>query len=336
MKKEKQEVEEKELIEEAQLIEESGKFTVRQKCLACLLVGMIIGALAMMLCWPKRVAKLKNGEETVATVGSYTVSADQIYNSLKNDSALMRVLDLIDYQILVDMYGEIDEANTYAKEQAEIIYNNYEEYYGYSKEEYLGENGFKDEDEFLKYLNHDYYYNKYYKEYLLKKIDDKEIQTYYNSSVSGKKKVHLYSKYDDSVDLNDIKKELDKGKSIEKINKKYEGAVYNDLGEISFKDYVSYSDTFINNLYPLKKGETSEVFKDGETGESLIYVESVEEKANLEDIKEELKEMLAEKKGEDDQTLYYKAFIELREDKGLKFNDTEYQDMYNKFIKNFK
>lgn len=327
---------EKDLVSKTKIVEKDGEITVKQKCIACLLVGMIIGAVAMSLCWPKRVAKLKNGEEVVASVGDYNVSADEVYNMIKNENAMMRVLDLIDYAILIDKYGETDEASNYAKEQAEMIYTNFQEYYGYTKEDFLSENGYKDEEEFLQYLNHDYYYNKYYNEYLISKIDDKEVNTYYNSSVSGKKKVHLYTKYDDSVDLNAIKKELDKGKSIEKVNEKYKGAIYTELGDISFSDYADYSDTFIAQLYSLKKGETSAVFQDGDTGESLIYVESAEDKPALDDIKDDLKEMLAKKKGNEDQTLYYKAFIELREESGLKFNDTEYQDLYDNFKKSFE
>ena len=170
----------------------------------------------------------------------------------------------------------------------------------------------------------------------MKLITDEELEKYYDESVSGKKIVHLYTKYDDSVDLNDIKKELDSGKSIAKVNEKYKGAMYNELGEITYADYAEYSDEFIKNLYSLKKGETSKVFEDGNAGESLIYVESVEEKPKFEDIKEDLKNVLAKKKDSEDDSIYYKAFIELREEKGLKFNDTEYKTMYEEFIKNYK
>ena len=112
------------------------EISVKNKCLACLLIGMIIGALAMSFCWPKRIAKLKNGEEVVATVGNYTITADEIYSAIKNETALMNVLDSVDYAILIEMYGKTDEATTYAKEQSESIYKNYEEFYGYSKEEF--------------------------------------------------------------------------------------------------------------------------------------------------------------------------------------------------------
>ncbi|MDE5630973.1 MAG: hypothetical protein K2I70_05170, partial [Bacilli bacterium] len=126
--------------------------SVKQKYLACLLVGMIIGALAMTFCWPKRIAKLKNGEEVVATVGNYTVSADEVYSAIKNETAMMHILDMVDYSILVDMYGESSEADTYAKEQSELIYKNYEEFYGYTKDEFLAANGYKNEDVFIGYL----------------------------------------------------------------------------------------------------------------------------------------------------------------------------------------
>ncbi|MCX4364471.1 MAG: hypothetical protein OSJ70_01670 [Bacilli bacterium] len=336
MKKVEDELINEELAKE--IIDDNKGFnmSVKQKCLVCLLIGMIIGALAMTFCWPKRVAKLKNGEEVVATIGNYTVSADEVYSAVKNETAMMHILDLVDYSILIDMYGKTDEADTYAKEQSELIYKNYEEYYGYTKDEFLDANGYKDENAFMEYLTHDYYYSKYYDEYMLKLITDEEVEKFYNDSVSGKKKVHLYTKLDENVDLNDIKKELDKGTSIEKVNKKYSGAMYNDLGEISFADYADYSDEFLKNLYSLKKGETSKVFADGNSGEALIYVESAEEKPKLEDIKDELKETLAKKKDNEDEKIYYKAFIELREEKGLKFNDTEYKDMYDKYIKNYK
>lgn len=333
MKKEKvkmnKEVENKNIVDGMEM-------TIKQKCLACLLVGMIIGALAMSLCWPKRIAKLKNGEEVVASLGDYTVTANEVYNTVKNKKSMEYVLDLIDYAILVDMYGKIDEADTYAKEQTEQVYQNYEEFYGYTKEEFLSINGYKNEDEFLTYMNHYYYFLKYYNEYMKEKITDEDVEKYYNSYVGGKKKVHLYTKYDDEVDLNDIKKELDKGKSIAKVNEKYKGAIYNELGEITYADYVDYSDEFLANLYPLKKGETSKVFQDGNIGESLIYVESAEEKLELKDIKDELKEVLATKMGNEDENLYYKAFIELREEKGLKFNDTEFKAMYDEYVKSYK
>ena len=338
-KKERQEKEvfnDEEVLNEILENNEGLGMTVKQKCLACLLIGMIVGALAMSLCWPKRIAKLKNGEEVVATVGDYTVSADEIYDAIKNQTAMMHVLDLVDYSILIDMYGKSDEAEVYAKEQSELIYQQYEQFYGSTKEEFLTSNGYKNEEAFMEYLNHDYYYNKYYEEYMLKQITDEEVEKYYNEKVSGKKKVHLYTKYDDTVDLSDIKKALDKGTSIAKVNEKFSGAMYNELGEISYLDYADYSDEFISNLYSLKKGETSKVFQDGAYGDSLIYVESVDEKPELKDIKDELKSMLATKKGNEDDSLYYKAFIELREEKGLKFNDTEYKDLYDNYLKSFK
>lgn len=312
------------------------EMTVKQKCLACLLVGMIIGALAMSLCWPKRIAKLKNGEEVVASLGDYTVTADEVYNSVKNESAMYNVLDLIDYAILLDIYGDTGEADTYALEQAEQVYQSYEDYYGYSKEDFLSLNGYKNEKEFLTYMRHYYYYSKYYEDYLKEQISDEEVEEYYNSYVGGTKKVHLYTVYDDSVDLNDIKKELDKGKSISKVNAKYSGATYSELGEISYTDYADYSDEFITQLYSLKAGQTSSVFQDGSTGKSLIYVESAEDTPELSDIKDELKQILGSKLDSEDSTLYYKAFIELREEKGLKFSDTEFKEMYDNFVKNYQ
>lgn len=332
----KEEVKEEELVKEAEEIIESNELTIKQKCIACLLVGMIIGALAMMLCWPKRIAKLSNGEEIVVSIGEINFTANDVYDSVKGESALISLLDMIDYAILLEQYGEIEEADEYAKEQAEYIYESYELYYGYSKEDYLIQSGYKDEDEFLTLLNHDYYYNLYFEDYLLDLVDDKELQTYYNSKVSGAKVVHVFTKYDDSVDLKDIKKALDKGKSLDYVNSKYSGAVYTELGELTFADYASYSDTFIDYLYPLKAGKTSDVFEDEDGGEVLIYVESVEDKLPLDEIKDELKSMLADKKGNEDTTLYYKAFIELREENGMRFSDTEFEELYNSYVKNFE
>ena len=48
-----------------------------------------------------------------------------------------------------------------------------------------------------------------------------------------------------------------------------------------------------------------------------------------------MKKSMAESKINEDQTLYYKAMIELRKEYGLKFNDAKYEEYYKNFNKQY-
>ena len=52
-------------------------------------------------------------------------------------------------------------------------------------------------------------------------------------------------------------------------------------------------------------------------------------------MKDDVKEVLANKKKEADTNLYYKALIKMREDAGLEFSDTKLADEYKKYMNQY-
>lgn len=306
------------------------------KELISLVIGLGIGIVIMLIIWPDRIAKLKDGSEVIVSVKGKSFTADDLYTELKTSGGLDALVNLMDQYILYDKYDLDKEADKFAKEQAEQIYTNYETYYGYTKEQFLSANGFTSEDEFLGYLKDEYYYQEYYDEYTESLIKDDEINDFYKDEVFGNKDIYIFSATTEDNDLEKVRKYLKKGKTLEQIKKKYSSVTADSYEKVTFKDASTYSQTVIDELKTLEKGEYSEVFEDTKYGYVVVYVVDEEEKAKLEDVKEGILELLVDEKQASDSKIYYQAFIALREEYGIKFKDTGFKEKYEEQIKQYK
>lgn len=314
----------------------SNWFLDNKRELMFLVVGLVIGALVMYALWPDRVASLKSGEEVVVEVKGKQFTADELYEKLKGTSGLDQLIDMVDNYILHEKYDFEEEAENFAKEQSETIYTTYKNYYGYSKEEFLGSNGFDTEKDFLEYLNNEYYYEQYYKEYVTGTITDKEIEEYYKSSVFGEKQVYIFSAGTEENDLENVRKYLKNGKSFDQIKKKYPKVTATTVDAMKYTDTDSYSETILSNVASTKKGNYSKVFQDDTLGYVVVYVVDEKETPKLEDVTDQVVSLLVSKKQSGDEKLYYQAFIQLRKDYGIKFSDTVMEDSYKKLVKNYE
>ena len=305
-----------------------------KKPLTFMAVGIVVGVLLMGIFWPERIAKTKDGEEIIVKLKNTSITADDLYSKLKTSGGLNALLDLVDNAILNDKYELGKEAEDYAKEQSEYYYNMYEQYYGYTKEDFLTGNGFKDEKAFLEYLEEQYLFEKYYKDYLASLVTDTEVENYYKDNVFGDKYVYIFSSTEKKNSLEKVRSAIKKGTKISKIESKYDDVVVNELGEVNFAT-AGFSDTFYSELMKLGKEQYSKVFEDETYGYVVLYVSEADEKPELKDVKDEVVEVLGEKKGNEDATLYYKAFIDLREAYGIKFYDDKIKEEYDKTMKEY-
>jgi hypothetical protein len=318
--------------------ENNENFFIKNKNLIIgILIGLVVGIIIMLMLWPKRIAKLANGEEPIVTIGSYTVTADYLYDKLKSSDALSALLDIIDEYLLKDKYDLEDEAQAYAEEQAEYIYEQYNTYYGYSKVEFLSSQGFEDEDEFLDYLAVDYYYQEYYDDYVKSTITDDDINDFYKDEVIGETKVVLFSvtDEDDESQLEKVRTALKKGTSVANIKKKYTSVTVNEL-TLTYSDYADYSSDLWTKIKSLNEGKYSEIVEDSILGYVVAYVETKADTPDLKDVKDDVVSYIVSEKQSEDSTLFYKAFIELRESYGISFSDTEMKSKYEDFVKNYK
>lgn len=192
-------------------------------------VGILIGILVMLIFWPERIAELKDKEQVAITVDGTNITADSIYKGMKNKYSANEIVEQVDRIILDKKYTITDDDLKEIKKNAENYYSTYQSYYNITKEEFLKQNNFDSEDDFLKYLELDYKRNKLVNEYMKTSVTDKEIEEYYNDNYFTPFKVeHILVKTKDNnnakTDAEEILKYLKKN-SWEDTKTKYKDKI---------------------------------------------------------------------------------------------------------------
>ena len=218
--------------------------TNRKICYA-FLIGVIITVIVVIIIWPKRIATLKDGTQPILTVNNKTYTADDLYNDMKDAYSINILINSLDKMILDEKYKEDNEMNDSVKQTAEYYYSMYEQYQNITKEQFLENNGFKSEKEFLEYLKLDYRRNLYYDEYVESLISDKDIEKYYKDEVFGdvnsKHILVSVSKDDTSENEKELSDEDAKKLANEIIDKLNKGTSWDDV-ITEYKDKITNED----------------------------------------------------------------------------------------------
>lgn len=308
--------------------------------------GILITILVVIIIWPDRIATLKDGTQPVAEIDGYTVTADDLYEDMKDVYSISSLLDKIDNKILEEKYPETDEMNDELKQQAESYYKAYEQYYKMDKETFLSNNGFGSEKAFLEYLRLQYRRNTYAKDYIKTLISDKEVEKYYNDNVYGDINTkHILVKVDSSASDEDKKKaedlakeiisKLNDGKSFDEVKEEYKDKItYEELGYKSYNAnlesaYMNAMQKLDNNSYSKEPVKTS-------YGYHVIYRIDQKDKPTLDDVKDEIIDSLVSEKQSSDKNISYIALDKMRVDAGLKFSDTVLEKKYNTYMSQYK
>ena len=308
--------------------------------------GILVTVLVVVIIWPDRIATLKDGTQPVAEIDGYTVTANDLYEDMKDVYSISSLLDKIDNKILEEKYPETDEMNDELKQQAESYYSAYEQYYQMDKETFLSNNGFGSEKAFLEYLRLQYRRNKYADDYIKTLISDKEVEKYYDDKVYGDINTkHILVKVDSSASDEDKQKaedlakeiisKLNDGKSFDEVKDEYKDQItYEELGYKSYNAnlesaYMEAMQKLENNSYTKEPVKTS-------YGYHVIYRIDQKEKPALEDVKEEIIDSLVSEKKSEDKNISYVALDKMREESGLKFSDTVLEKKYNTYMSQYK
>ncbi|MBR1413956.1 MAG: peptidylprolyl isomerase [Bacilli bacterium] len=321
------------------------KLGINKMSIICAVVGLVVGLGIMALFIPERIAETKKGEQIVVEVGKENITADGLYTKLKENSGLTVLLQEIDKTILNKKYKLTDDQKEEVEKQAKNYFDMYKQYYGYTEKQFLEANNFDDKNAFIEYLQYQYRTNLYYQEYLESKITDDDIKDYYDKNVYGdvKTKYIAVAKTSDDETANKKEKEL-ADEILKKINK---GTSYDDIvkeykDKITSKDldYVAWNSTDVDSTYLTKlkdmKDKTNSKVVETSYGYTIIFREGSKDKAKLKDAKKDVIEAIKNKMNSEDDNLYNKAFIKLREDNKVKFYDTELQKEYKDFCKQFE
>lgn len=308
--------------------------------------GILITVLVVVIIWPDRIATLKDGTQPVAEIDGYTVTANDLYEDMKDVYSISSLLDKIDNKILEEKYPETDEMNDELKQQAESYYSAYKQYYKMDKETFLSNNGFGSEKSFLEYLRLQYRRNKYAEDYIKTLISDKEVEKYYEDKVYGDINTkHILVKVDSSASDEDKKKAEDLAKEI--ISKLNDGKSFDDVKE-EYKDQITYEElgyksynanlesAYMEAMQKLENNSYSKEPVKTSYGYHVIYRIDQKEKPALEDVKEEIIDSLVSEKKSEDKNISYIALDKMREESGLKFSDTVLEKKYNTYMSQYK
>lgn len=309
--------------------------------------GVLLATLVAFIIWPERIATLKNGEQSIVKVNGENYTADELYENMKDYYSVSLLLDDIDNDILTKKYPEDKELLEKVNDNADYYYNMYKQYYGYTQEQFLEQNGFSSHEAFIEYLKLDYRRNKYMEEYIENGLTDEDIKEYYDDNVFGDINtqhilVEVSDKEGEGLSDKDAKKlaekiitKLNDGTSWEDVQKKYKDQItFEDLGYQAWN--ASLEDSFMKALEDMDNNSYSEEPVKTSYGYHVIYRLDQKKAPKLKEAKEEIIEILIDNAQKDDSNILYKSLISLREDKKIKFNDTVMKDKYKDYCKKYE
>ncbi len=300
-------------------------------------------------------AELEN-KSTVLTLENGEITADTLYNELKDQYGINILLDLLDHQILDEKYPTTEEETTSIDSQISLMkaqYNNDNDAFLSAIQQYLG---VENEDELREMLSLEYKRNQAVEDYIKEHIEDDEVNEYYDSEIIGDMQVrHILIKPDTNQDMTqeeqdaakeaareeaeDLIRQLDEGADFQELAKEHS----DDTGSASdggFIDYFNKDSNMDENFYEASKnlevGKYTEEPIESTYGYHIILKEDQKEKPALDEVKESILEDLMNEKLDNDNTLYYETLIDVREAAGLEFKDDtlkqQYDDLMNQLI----
>ena len=308
--------------------------------------GILATIFVVILIWPDRIATLDDGTQPVAEIDGFTLTADELYEDMKKIYSISSLIDKIDNKILVEKYPEPEGMEDDVNKEAENYYNIYNSYYGYTKEEFLFNNGFGSEAAFLEYLTLQYRRNKYFEDYTKSLVEEEEIAKYYDKEVYGDINTkHMLVKVSSSAtdeeknEAENLAKEiiskLNEGKSFDEVKEEYKDKItYEELGYKSYN--ASLESAYMEEMEKLENESYSKTPVKTSYGYHVVYRIDQKEKPALEEVNDEIVEALADQIAAEDKNLLYTSLDEMRTEAGFKFHDTVLEDKYNTYMKQFK
>lgn len=314
------------------------------KCLSALLV------ISLLACGCGKEIEVKNGSKVAVSAKGSKITATEYYETIKADN-ISKLVDMIDHDLFDEKYKDNTDEDTQVKEQIDSI----KSYYGSDQTTYetiLRQYfGVESEEELEESLRLEFKRSLAVSDYIKENIKDDEIEKYYKEEVYGQVKAsHILIPVETTDEATDdelaaaeqvakeeaekIIKELKDGKKFATLAKKYsqdEGTASNggDLGYFDLNDMV---DEFSNAVKELKVDEYTKEPVKTQYGYHIIIKTGEKDKEKLENIKDDIKETLKDRKLENDSTLYYTTLQEIREANNIKWNDDVLKKAYKEYM----
>lgn len=315
-----------------------------------------LGLCTLLLCGcGKEAPTLSDGSQAVVSFEdeSINISANELYEGMKEKYALDVMIQLMDKQILEKEYPNDLETE---KKKAKSTVDAMKETYGVDQiNSYFGS-----VDSYTDYLYISNLQQKAMLDYAKTKVTEKEIQSYYEKNIYGdvvvdhiliktnvtedtsseektkledeaKKKIkEIQEKLNQADNKLETFKQLAKEYSMDEATKENGGS----LGAINTDTLSSSYDELLKAARELKDGAYSTELITTELGYHVIYKEKTEEKASLDSVKDRVIEEVANTKLEEDSTMSITAIEELRKKYGMEIHDSVIKEKYANYVAN--
>ncbi len=312
-----------------------------------------------------KVPKLENGKEAIVTFkDGEKISVDDFYELIKNEYGLNSLISMVDKYICET---EFEDYKDTARKNADALINSLKEQYGSEDKllEALQGSGYNTIDAYKDYAYLSYLQSHAIEEYAKTKITDKEIENYYKNDAIGDMEInHILITSNVKKDATDDEKKAaqDEAKKkanevIDKLNtakkngeniteaftklaKEYSEDDSNKdkggaLGKINYGSLSSKYDELVKAAKSLKDGEYSTSVITTELGYHVILKVKTYEKDTLENLKDSIKETLAEKYITNNKSsIGLNALQHYRKEYKMEIQDDEMKKQYSNYIQN--
>lgn len=323
---------------------------------ALCVILILVGALLFTISY-KKVPKTSKGEEIVATIKGKKVTADALYEQLKESYGADALINIIDTYI-ADKEVEITKEHKEYVEEVVDYYKEYAEYYGVDLAtflaSYVGINGVETEEQFRKYVLEDYKKTIVVTNYIGENAKEDDLKDYYKENFSDKLTVkHILIEVDSEAKDKDKADKEAYNKAVKLINKlkdtssKKLDSKFEELAEDNSDDTATYADGGLIEDFSKKDvveefWEASQKLENGKFttepvkttyGYHIILKVSSTPVEKYKDIKDEVKKAYAENKLSEDSTLMAKKWDELRKQYKLSIEDDFIKELYEETLK---
>lgn len=292
--------------------------------------------------------KTKNGDDIVAKINGKTITANELYEALKEKNGYSTAIDLIDNYILEKEYKTTDDM----KESAKATMETYKSTYGDSYEAFLQYNGIKDDKELKEILIKNSKLTMVTEDYIKESLTEKEMKAYYEESIYGDisaKHILIKTEADEDATEDEIKaieeaakKEAEdliarikNGEDFDVLAKEYsdDESTKESGGDLGYFNTGDMVEEFENAAYNLDvNAYTTEPVKTT-YGYHIIMKTGAKEKPSYKKAKDTVIEKLIAKKQSEDSNISVKAMVALREKYKLNIKDKTVKNDYEKYIK---
>ena len=300
--------------------------------------------------------EVKNGSKVAVSIKDEKFTATEYYEKIKTDNISI-LIDMIDTSMLEKKYPKTEEETKYVDDQISQI----KSYYGQDEATYLNVLktyfGVDNEKDLETKIRLEYKRNQAVLDYLKDHLEEKEINDYYETSISGEIKAsHILIAVDAASDATDEEKQEAEAKALKKaqdiIKKLNKGEDFAKLAKKNSDDEGTASkggdldyftpDTMVAEFSDAVKAlEIDEYTKEPvktQYGYHIILKTGEKDKPELSEVEDTIKETLANQKLSADARVYYETIMAVREENEISWNDTKlksaYEDYMNRLIEN--